>query len=160
MSSRDSPPGGGTSSGHGVGEQMEKSLEGRKKRTTASPDMDLFISPLLPCIILVQSSQLSIISLVQSLIFNNLQVFLSNLLEDNGQGVVSTLENGSVGDIEVIISLGLESDSSSESFGSSLFGESGVLGNKKHEWSIIIKCVGERTFHPVKRLSLFLKVVG
>lgn len=108
-------------------------------------------------IILVETSQFSVIPLVQSLILVSLETFLSNLFEDDSESVVRALEDRSVGNVEFSESGFLEVLGSFESFGTTLLGKGRVLP------SVGIRSVSDTEegrerregaeSYPVKRLS-------
>lgn len=78
-------------------------------------------------LILVQPSQISIIPLVQSLILERLKSLLSDLLKNDSEGVVGALKDRGEGDVEVGVTGLLEVLAALEGFGTTLFGEGGVL---------------------------------
>lgn len=89
----------------------------------------------------------------------SLETFLSDLLEDDGEGVVGTLEDRSVGNVEIGQTGFLEVLGSLESFLSSLFGKGRVLpsmssqGERVRRNGRIEGREGKRGSNPVKRLS-------
>ena len=88
--------------------------------------MNLLLSELFTSVILVETGKLSVVSLVESLILDDLKGGLVNLLEDNVESVVGSGEDGGVGDVKVGEALGLESLGTSESLCSTVFGQVGV----------------------------------
>ena len=67
----------------------------------AAPDMHLLLAPLLAGIILVQAGEIAIVTLIERLVADRLEVRLADLVEDDPERVLGALEYRGEGNIEL-----------------------------------------------------------
>lgn len=109
-----------------LGGELQALTAGRRDIVASAPDVDLVLAPLLPGVVLVETAELAVVALVESLVLVDGDVFLTNLLELNAEGSLCTLESGSEGNVE-LDSSGSDTLGTGEGLLATELGESRVL---------------------------------
>lgn len=81
--------------------ELERLTTGRGDVVASAPDVDLLLTPLLPGVVLVQAGELTVVTLVEGLVLVDGDVLLTDLLELDAKGGLSTLEGRGESDVEL-----------------------------------------------------------
>ena len=68
-----------------------------------APDVNLLFTPFLPCIVLVQTCQVTVVALVQGLVAGRRQACLVQFLQHDRQGSLRPVENTGEGEVEPLL---------------------------------------------------------
>lgn len=109
-----------------LGSHLERLSLRRGNVVGSSPDVDLLSAKLLSGLCLVHADEGTVGSLVECLVLLDGNVLLADLLELNGQGVLSSLESAGECKVEVRVTVLLELLSSLEGLSLSLLSQSRV----------------------------------
>lgn len=106
--------------------ELQTFTSGRGDVVAPAPDVDLFVAPLLPSVVLVETAELAIVALVESLVFVHGDVLLPNLLELDSERSLRALESRGERNVELDTS-SLDALSAGKGFLASKLGKSGVF---------------------------------
>lgn len=86
---------------HSLGSQLERLSTWWWNVVGSTPDVNLFITELLSGIVLVEASQVTIVTLVEGLVLFRWDALLADLLELDGEGVLCSGQGRGEGQVEV-----------------------------------------------------------
>lgn len=89
-----------------VGGELEALAARGRDVVAPPPDVHLLLSPLLPRVVLVQTGELAVVTLVERLVLVDRKVGLLDALEDDVESGLGTLEVRGEGDVELVAALG------------------------------------------------------